>query len=59
MSRIDKTPAVLPDGVWQDLLRHAFKDILKLQFDAIDRLGYQVSYEDAQHVAGQFLAALD
>lgn len=35
------------------------KDILKLQFDAIDRLGYQVSYEDAQHLAGQFLAALD
>ncbi len=34
------------------------KEILQLQFDAIDRLAYQVSYEDAQRLAGQFLGAL-
>lgn len=34
------------------------KEILQLQFDAIDRLAYQVSYEDAQRLAGQFLGSL-
>jgi hypothetical protein len=34
------------------------KEILQLQFDAIDRLAYQVSYKDAQRLAGQFLGAL-
>lgn len=34
------------------------KEILQLQFDAIDRLTYQVSYEDAQRLAGQFLGSL-
>lgn len=34
------------------------KEILQLQFDAIDRLACQVSYEDAQRLAGQFLGSL-
>lgn len=34
------------------------KEILQLQFDAIDRLAYQVSYEDAQRLAEQFLGSL-
>jgi len=34
------------------------KKILKLQFNAIDRLAYQVSYEQAQRMAGEFLAGL-
>ena len=34
------------------------KEILQLQFDAIDQLAYQVSYEDALRLAGQFLGAL-
>lgn len=34
------------------------KEILQLQFDAIDRLAYQVSYADAQRLAGQFLGSL-
>lgn len=34
------------------------KEILQLQFDAIDRLAYQVSYEDAQRLVGQFLGSL-
>lgn len=34
------------------------KEILKLQFDAIDRLAYQVSYEQAQHLAQEFLRKL-
>ena len=34
------------------------KEILKLQFDAIDTLGYQVSYEQAQQLAEQFLGSL-
>jgi predicted nucleotidyltransferase component of viral defense system len=34
------------------------KEILQLQFEAIDRLAYQVSYERAQHLAGKFLGSL-
>ena len=34
------------------------KEILKLQFEAIDRLAYQVSYEDAQRLVEQFLGSL-
>ena len=34
------------------------KEILQLQFDAIDRLAYQVSYEDAKRLAEQFLGSL-
>ena len=32
--------------------------VLKLQFDAIDRLSYRVSYEQAQRLACEFLGAL-
>jgi predicted nucleotidyltransferase component of viral defense system len=32
--------------------------VLKLQFDAIDRLSYRVSYEQAQRLASEFLGAL-
>lgn len=34
MSGVDKTPAVLPKGVWQELLRHAYTLI-----DEIDQHG--------------------
>lgn len=34
------------------------KEILKLQFDAIDRLAYQVTYEQAQCLASDFLSGL-
>ncbi len=34
------------------------KVVLKLQFDAIDRLDYQVTYEQAQRLAGAFLKSL-
>ena len=34
------------------------KAVLKLQFDAIDRLDYQVTYEQAQRLAEEFLRAL-
>ncbi len=34
------------------------KAVLKLQFDAIDRLAYRVSYENVQRLASEFLAAL-
>lgn len=34
------------------------KVVLKLQFDAIDRLDYQVTYEQAQHLADEYLGAL-
>ena len=63
---IEREPQTLAEAS-EYLLRHrsAFliqieqrKEILKLQFDAIDRLAYQVSYEDAQQLAGQFLRSL-
>ncbi len=34
------------------------KPVLKLQFDAIDRLDYQVTYDQALLLAGEFLRAL-
>lgn len=34
------------------------KAVLKLQFDAIDRLDYRVTYEQAQQLAGEFLMSL-
>jgi len=63
---IEREPQALASA-GQYLVRHrsAFlsqieqrQEILRLQFDAIDRLAYQVSYEDAQRLAGQFLGSL-
>jgi predicted nucleotidyltransferase component of viral defense system len=34
------------------------KEVLRLQFDAIHRLTYQISYEEAQQLASQFLTSL-
>lgn len=34
------------------------KVVLKLQFDAIDRLDYEVTYEQAQRSADEFLRSL-
>lgn len=34
------------------------KAVLKLQFDAIDRLDYRVTYDQAQRMAGEFLGSL-
>ena len=34
------------------------KSVLKLQFDAIDRLDYGLPYEQAQRLAGEFLNSL-
>ena len=34
------------------------KAVLKLQFDAIDRLDYQVTYDQAQRLVGEFLRSL-
>lgn len=34
------------------------KAVLKMQFDAIDRLDYQATYEQAQRLAGAFLWSL-
>lgn len=63
---IEREPESLASAA-QYLVRHreAFlrqieqrQAVLKLQFDAIDRLSYRVSYEQAQRLAKEFLGAL-
>ena len=63
---IEREPKAL-ESASQYLVRHreAFlsqveqrKAVLKLQFDAIDRLDYQVTYEQAQQSANEFLRSL-